>query len=478
MRARPRPGRRRPATGRGQVPNLLANAALVLWPLVTAALFLRLAPGRALVVALLAGYLLLPPAPAVLDLPLLPALGKDEIAALSAFAAALAICRPGRALLPASPLARALLALYVLSPLGSTLTNPEPLVFGPLVLPGLGWREAGGAMILQAISVMPFLLARHLLVRPDDRRDLILALLAGGLFYSLPVLVEIRLSPQFNLWIYGYFQHLFDQMMRSGGFRPIVFLYHALWVSFFLMTALVAAAAVARTATGRAKVAAWLAVLWLALVLVLGKSYASMFYAAALVPAVLFLSPRMQLHLAALLAVVALAYPLARTADLVPTDTIVALAGDLGPDRAHTLQFRFDNETALARRAWEKPVFGWGQWGRNHLYSHADGQVLTVTDGRWVVVLGMLGLAGLVAEFGLLALPLLAAWRRRAALGQGEGAVWTGALALILGVNMFDLLPNATLTPLTWLAAGAVLAALEPHEIRLPAPRVPVATVL
>ena len=39
----------------------------------------------------------------------------------------------------------------------------------------------------------------------------------------------------------GYFQHSFEQMMRAGGFRPIVFLYHGLWVAFLTATAVLAA---------------------------------------------------------------------------------------------------------------------------------------------------------------------------------------------------------------------------------------------
>ncbi|MBW7921136.1 MAG: hypothetical protein H3C51_03450 [Rubellimicrobium sp.] len=466
------------------MPNLLANAVLVLWPAVTLALCLRLrlAPGRAIIAAILAGYLLLPPAPAALDLPLLPDLGKEELPALAAFVIALVLWRPGLSILPESPVLRALLVLYVLSPVGSSLTNPEPLVYGPRVLPGLGLREAGGAVILQAIKVMPFLLARHFLARPEDRRDLILALMIGGLAYSLPVLVEIRLAPQINVWVYGFFQHSFEQMMRAGGFRPIVFLYHALWVAFFMMTALVAAAAVARERGGGA--VAVVVVLWLAAILVLGKSYAAILYALLLVPAVLVLSPRWQVHLAALFAVAALAWPVARIVDVAPVDTIVAMASELGQDRAHSLDFRFDNERALTARAMEKPVFGWGIWGRNQIYSPQDGSELSITDGRWIVVLGMQGLVGLAAEFGLLALPLLGVWRRRRDIAGDDGAIWTGALALILGVNMLDLLPNATLTPLTWLVAGAVLAVAETRQAAAvasapaPAATAPIATVL
>ncbi|MCC7321177.1 MAG: hypothetical protein IT542_09400 [Rubellimicrobium sp.] len=442
------------------MPNLVALAALLLWPVVTAVLFRRLGPGRALIVALIAGYLLLPPPPAAINLPLLPSFDKDHIPALSALAAAVALYRPGIALLPQGWLARGLVVLFVFSPVATVLTNPEPMVHGPVVLPGLNWREAVAMVILQAATVTPFLLARHFLNREEDHRDLVGAFMIAGLVYSLPILIEVRLSPQINTWVYGYFQHLFSQMMRDGGFRPIVFLYHALWVAFFTMTAVTAAAAVARHG-GRWRAAGWGALGWLGVTLVLEKSYASVFYALVLVPAVLMLPVRTHLRLAALLALVALAYPVARTSGLVPDRQIVALAGQIGPDRAHTLQYRFDNERVLAQHALEKPLFGWGLWGRHHLYDNEDGRVLTVTDGQWVLVLGVLGIVGFVAQFGLLALPAVLAWRRGAMLAGGGGGIWTGPLVLIHGVNMFDLIPNATVTPLTWLVAGAILGLAE-----------------
>jgi len=38
---------------------------------------------------------------------------------------------------------------------------------------------------------------------------------------------------------------------------------------------------------------------------------------------------------------------------------------------------------------------------------------------------------------------------------------YLGALALMLAFNMIDLIPNATLTPLTWLLTGALLGYAE-----------------
>ena len=74
-------------------------------------------------------------------------------------------------------------------------------------------------------------------------------LVVAGLIYSLPMLFEVRMSPQLHTWIYGYFPHSFGQQMRDGGFRPVVFIGHGLGVAFFVMTTVVAAAAFWRTGT-------------------------------------------------------------------------------------------------------------------------------------------------------------------------------------------------------------------------------------
>lgn len=467
------------------MPNILAFAALAVWPLVTAVLFRRLPAGRALIASLLAGYLLLPPAPAAFDLPLLPPLGKDSIPALSALLMAVILYRPGLRLWPESRIAQGLVALFILSPVGTVLTNAEPLFWGTYVLPGLHPREALGMMVAQAITLLPFLLARHFLSRPEDQRDLLAALAIGGLAYSLPMLVEVRLSPQINLWVYGFFQHLFSQMVRGDGFRPIVFLYHGLWVAFFAMTTVVAAAALARAQGDSRKLWFGLMALYLFGVLVLCKSFASIFYALALVPAVLLLGQRMQFRIAAVLAAFALVYPMAKAAHWVPEQAIVAAAGRIGPDRAHSLQFRFDNETVLADRAYEKPLFGWGLWGRHHILEENSGRILTVTDGGWILVLGVLGWVGFLAQFGLLCLPLVLVWRRAGAIAALGAPPWAGPVALILAVNVFDLIPNATITPLTWMFAGAVLGlaeqarSLAPRAAAPSAPRLaPIRTVL
>ncbi len=440
------------------MPNAFASLALVLWPAICVLIFVRLPPGRALIASVLIGYLFLPPSPAGFDFPLVPELDKESILALSALFAGLMTCRGRIRLWPESRAAQGLLAAFVLSPVLTVLTNPDPVIFGNVWLPGMRVHDMLGLVVAQAIALLPFVLARSLLGDADDLRDLLAGFMLAGLVYSLPMLIEVRLSPQLNIWIYGFFQHSFDQMIRFGGYRPIVFLYHGLWVAFFMSTAVLAAVALARGATGRRALALSVAAIYLLVVLVLCKSAAALLYAMALVPVIAVLGQRLQLSVALLLAALAVSYPLLKGGGAVPEQALLSLAERVDENRADSLEFRFDNENALLDRASAKPLFGWGSWGRNLIYDPDTGRQVSVADGEWIIAIGTFGWVGFLAEFGLLALPVLLLWRAGMAGAAPAGA---GALALMLAVNLVDMLPNATITPLTWLVAGAVLGLAE-----------------
>lgn len=443
------------------MPNPIAYLALAIFPLVVVALYGRLTPSRALIWSLLIGYLFLPEPPAAFDLPLMPPLNKHNIPALAAFAIALWRYGYDGPLLPDSTLGKALVLAFVLTPIMTVLTNEEPVFFGQVGLPGLALKDALALMVQQFLLLVPFLLARQFLASGGAQRDLLAALMIGGLVYSLFMLIEIRLSPQLNNWIYGYFQHHFNQSIRNGGYRPVVFLYHGLWVSFFCMTAVVSTFALWRQAESGARFRYLLAGVYLTLVLFLSKSLGALIFAVLLVPLVVLVGQKTQVRVALLIGLLAIGYPILKGADLVPQDRLLAAAASVDPQRAGSLKFRFDNENILLDRAYKKPVFGWGSWGRNHILDPVSGRILTVTDGRWIIVIGVYGWIGFLAEFGLLVLPLLLLWREVTATRSDSVSPFIAPLSLILAVNVFDMLPNATLTPLTWLVAGALLGHAE-----------------
>jgi hypothetical protein len=77
--------------------------------------------------------------------------------------------------------------------------------------------------------------------------------------------------------------------------------------------------------------------------------------------------------------------------------------------------------------------------------------------------MGDYGWVGFLAEFWLITLPIFMIWRE--SLRKDDPVPpYAGPLALLLAVNLFDMIPNATLTPLTWLVAGALWGLVEERQ--------------
>lgn len=443
------------------MPNALATLALAVWPLATAFFFLKLPPGRAVIATLLIGYLFLPEPPAGFDFPLIPPLTKHTIPALSALVMWFWLYQQDVNLLPRSRATVTLLVLFVLSPVATTMLNLKPVYWGEFLIPAMTPKDALGLVIQQALLVIPFLLARRFLYRAKDQRDLLFAFVIGGVVYSGPMIIEVLLSPQLNNWIYGYFQHDFIQTIRFGGFRPMVFLYHGIWVAFFMLMAILSAFALWRTGQAKSNWKVLLIALYLTGILVIAKSLGAWLFAAVLIPTIVLVPSRWQMRLAVLIAAFAVTYPALKGINVLPQDRLLGLAAKIDPERSASLEFRFGNENRLLERAREKPLFGWGSYDRNQILDTTSGDVETVTDGRWVILIGQLGWIGFLAEFGLLVMPVLFLWRETRHRKTTDYSPLIVPLSLILAVNVFDMLPNATLTPLTWLMAGALTGYAE-----------------
>ncbi|CUH64603.1 Lipid A core-O-antigen ligase [Thalassovita gelatinovora] len=453
------------------MPNAFAFLILGLWPLVSVGLFRALPAGRALLASLIVAYLFLPPPPAAFDFPLIPPMTKETLPSLSVLLICLIMYRGKFRLLPDSKLATAAVAAFVCVPVLTTFSNLDPVFYGRVGLPGMGVKDAVSLVLQQFILITPMLLARAFLADDRNLKELLIALSIAGLVYSLPMLVEVRLSPQLNIWIYGYFQHNFEQMVRYGGFRPIVFLYHGLWVAFFAMTSLVSMTILFRSETGPKKVMLIFAMIYMATVLILCKSAGSILYAMLLLPLLLVVPTALQLRIAVLLAVLAIAYPTLKAADLIPEATILQQASRIDAERAGSLQFRLENENILLDRALERPIFGWGSWGRNHILDPVTGRIMTVTDGLWVITLGVYGWVGFFAQFLLMTSPILLLWTKYRNDRTALIPPYVAGMCLLLAVNILDLMPNATLTPITWLMAGALLGYAEKETVAADVPQ-------
>lgn len=455
------------------MPNMIAFAVLLMWPLVVMLMFRKMTPERAFIWTILGGYMALPQATAF-DFPMIPALDKITIPNLTAYVMCVAMVGLRIAILPENRLARTLLLMMVVAPIISVFNNSDPITFGTLTygqltmvmqdaepLPGMRIYDALSALLNQLLLILPFFLARNLLATTDALSDILRALVTAGLIYSVPMLWEVRFSPQLHIMTYGFFQHDFGQMMRDGGFRPIVFMPHGLWVALFAVMTAVAALHHATIADPMAQMRAVGITVYLFIVVYFCRSLGPLMLLLMVTGLVLFTSRKMQFLAAAGLGIVALVYPLLRGLGVVPTQSLVDWVAASRPERAQSLEFRFDNEDMLLERASEKPIFGWGGWGRNQVFDPMTGEMLTISDGQWIITIGQYGWLGYLGTFGLLVVPLFALWACYRGVPNADIPRQAPVLALLLGANVLDLLPNATLVPLTWLIGGALLGHAE-----------------
>jgi hypothetical protein len=472
------------------MPNAIAYLALFSWPVVVVVLFWKLSLPRALVASILGGYLFLPDGVNI-DLPILPPFDKSLMPSLTA-AIMCFFMRPkpepirratagvARALPPERapsrlPTAEAfppdlpqtnrgrtffriLFAVLFFVPILTVWQNSDLVPAGPRFIQGLRPYDVGSLMLELAVTFLPFWLAQRYLAQPREQVMLLRAFALSGLGYSLLCLFEVRMSPQLNYTLYGFYPSDFVQQMRAGGFRPMVFLHHGLWVGIYLAMAVLAATALfwwnKRNGKEGTTTFGWaLAAIWLLMVLFLSKAVGAFALTLVFLPILILAGVQGQLLFAMIVAGITLFYPLLRGAGWIPVDTVYAVSQSFSQERADSLKYRLDNEDILLARASEKPLSGWGSWGRNHLYDKYTGRQTTVTDGAWIIVIGAFGWVGYIAHFGLLTTPVLLLGAARRKLGL---TVETSGLAMVLAINLMDLVPNATLTPLTYLIAGAL----------------------
>ena len=435
--------------------NPIVTAALLGWFPATFALFMLLRPVRAVVAACVAGWLFLP----VIEykIAFLPAFDKTAIICFAVLPGLMIFdlerllrFRPGWIDLP--------MAAVCLGPLASSLSNE------------LGLRDGIVESIRETLLWgLPWLIGRICFTTREELRELAVGIFLGGLAYMPLCLYEVRMSPQLHYQVYGFHQHSFFQHIRYGGYRPMVFMQHGLMVGLFMASATLCGAWLYRSRSLRALFGLPLPVFVLPLLVttILIKSVGAivlLFFGLALLYAIRFLRSGLPLLVPAALAA---AYLIIRVTGVISSDNLVTLAdATLGAERAQSLQSRLVNEDMLTVRALERPVFGWGGWGRARIRDES-GRDVTITDSLWIICLGNKGFLGLGGLMLVQLLPPLRLSRRLPVRqwDQPEGGAGA-ALAVVLLMWTVDNLLNAMINPLYLLVAGglAMPSGKEPGE--------------
>lgn len=436
--------------------NWLVPFALYGWIPLVAVLFATLRPSRAVIVSYLVGWMFLPVA-------------KFELFGFFDYQKGTAIPLGvflGMLLFDSASLRRLRftafdlpIAAFCLAPFVSSLAND------------LGWYDALSALMYQVITWgLPYLTGRIYFSSPEGLRRLALGLLAGGLVYIPLCLWEVRMSPQLHATLYGFHQHDWTQTLRFGGYRPMVFMNHGLMVGLWMAAASVIGLALWSGSRGRR---VWgiplsIAVPALLVTTLLCKSFGATVL--VLMAAAVFFGMRtLRTSLPmALLVCLPSTYVLMRTVGAWSGGELTEVVSEVASQRASSLSFRLAAEEQLLVKAADKPVLGWGGWGRSFVRRFDDWQRpdTVITDSLWILVFGKYGAVGLASLLLALLVPVLALWRRcPPRLWASPGAALPWALAMVLTLYAIDNLVNAMENPVYLLIAGG-LCGLAPARVR------------
>jgi hypothetical protein len=428
---------------------------LISWTPISIALFASMPARRAALLSIVIGHLFLPQA--MIDLPGMVDLSKPNVIGLGVLLG-MVLFDSGR-LSGAHPRWFDLpVVLWVLSPLASALDN------------GLGAFDGLSGVATSMLEVgVPYFAGRMYFRTASDLQAGATMLVAGGLLYAPLCWFEIRMSPVLHSYAYGFHQHQFAQSMRFGGWRPTVFLQHGLAVGMWLASAAVAAYGLSRfRRLPRMSGLSPLTIVVLLLITVMAcKSVGSIGLLIAGVATLWHVRRSGKPTLVWILVAVAPIYLVTRlTTDFTP-DTLTALIHEFNPDRAGSLTTRVDAEFQVRDRALEKPLFGWGGWGR-----FREGLSVVATDSLWSIALGQRGLVGLLGMFGMLVLAQVLSLRRLQPLrGSLDTTPPVTTLVAVTALYTLDCMVNAHLNPMYFLFAGGLIAFLPPESSHRPARR-------
>jgi hypothetical protein len=222
---------------------------------------------------------------------------------------------------------------------------------------------------------------------------------------------------------------------------------------YMAMSTLVAVVAMRRGKVVKGAVAL---VLYLVLATLSCKSSGSIGMMLVGMALIFFTSASFQVRFSRVLAVLIFLVPVIRASGYFPTDQIITWATNLSnADRAASLAYRFRNDDTLVGRTMERPIFGWGGYGRGHVFDD-EGKSLTVVDGFWIIAFNERGFAGYYALFGLMTLPIFVANKRLSKVDKKDRSLLSG-LTLVHAFYCFDLLVNGLFNAYPFLFGGLVL---------------------
>ncbi len=448
--------------------SAMVTFSLLGWTPVVLLLFLLLKPRRAVIVSFVAAWLFLPvKVPDLLIIKGLPELDKMTVTCLAVLLGTvlfdqrrLLSFRLRRYDIP--------MLLWCIVPLFSSLTNTDSTVYGHPGIPSPLYDGLSEALKQTVTWGLPYLIGRVYFNNLAALRELAIGIFVGGLIYIPLCLFEFRFSPQLHYLVYGSLPHAdWRQVERAGGYRPTVFMAHGLMVAIWMASATLLGAWM--WFSGSLRKILGIPVIWCVIPLLLVttrcKSLASLLLMCMGLATLYFVTrTRVRWPIIVLIALAPAYMTLRATQVWDGMNAVRFIENTISEDRAQSLELRFTNENLLAKRALEKPVFGWAGWGRSRVYDRF-GKDISITDGMWVIALSKNGLVGLASFTAVILLPVwLTVKRIPIRLWSHPKAAPAAAMAVVLILYMVDNLLNAMINPVFMLMAGALSAQVAPKS--------------
>jgi len=433
-------------------PHIFAFIALIGAVPLTFALFALLPAQRAVVIGSIGAWLLLPPTG--ISLPGFPDYTKATAATIGILLGTL-VFESKRLLTFRLRWFDLPMLLWCLCAFVSSVSN------------GLGTYDGLSSAFRQTTSwFLPYLVGRLYLTDIEDMRELALGMIIGGMCLIPLCLFELRMSPCLMGMVYG-FGNLDPR--RYGGYRPRVFFNSSLELGLWMNTVTLVAWWLWRTGQLR-RLGGFGGGMMVAALLII--SIACKTTGATLLiftgMAALWISWRTKTKwLMWGLLFIAPVYYAVRISNTWSGRQAVELARLLiNDERAQSLEFRLDNEEVLVFKAMQRPFFGWGGWDRGSVYDESNRR-LTITDGMWIIALGMNGCVGLVLMATAMLLPALLFLKRFPVEQWDHSSLAPAAvIAVIVDLYLLDGLFNAQHNEIYLIAAGGLIN-LVPGRTRL-----------
>ncbi len=439
------------------MPNTFAYLVIFSWPLVTLWLLLRYPLQKAILFAILFAFLLLP-AGLEINPPLIPPLNKASITSLSLIFFLVLLRKKFRFFQPG--LITKIILGYLMVVIISSGLNGSLEITGGKFLAGLSYYDGFSNVVRTIILFIPFFLGRYFFTSLENNVYILKVLVILGLVYIIPIVYELRFSPQLHNDVYGYHASDFIQSLREGSYRASVFIGHGLPLTFWMSMCAIAAMALHKTKKRIGKLPPLMIVCFLVAIIVLSKTWSAYIYVSLGIAFIYWFSPRNQIKVAFILAALIMIYPSSKIMDIFPDEAIIQNLAEYNPQRAKSMVTRYVNEEALLAHALRKPFFGWGGWGRNRIYDTA-GKDNSITDGRWIIQLGNFGIFGFVFYYLFLLTPMYFALKTVRQIDDPNERIYFAVLAIFLALCIIDSVPNDSMSALNLLLAGALLGQAE-----------------